>query len=632
MGNIGKFPLSHKLVGAGQAPSEKSRSTFLKKNENNSQKMSFTWYHISIDVLVYIKLERCLVEALPRQGAYMEYIIGIIIIAIALILIGYIAKRRLFKEIDRLEQRKMDISSRPVLEEMTKVKQLNMTGQTEVLFERWRSEWDEVVTIDLPDVEEYLFDAEEYIEKFRFKRAKEVQVKIDQKLEKTEAKINKILTELNELVGSEEKNRLEIEQLKEAYREARKTLLAHRYNFGKSENALERLLDHVVGQFEVYDEKTVHGNYLEAREEVLSIKENLENIALKMDTIPNLLTESQSALPALIQELKDGYKEMVDEGYSLEHIPLPSEIERIETELENILIFIEQTDITAAQDGVEDIKESIEILYDLLEKEAVAKGFIMKNQESTGSMLELAHQESEVLKEETKIVLQTYHLKDHELEQSRELEKRLTELSNRYMVIKFKIEQNETANTLLSEELLEIKEEIEAIQSEQLAYKEKLQALRKDEMAAREKIGEMKKDLQESLRLVAKSKIPGIPEEYKNLLEDSNEGIQNVIDQLGQKPLDMQAVQQYLDLSVLTVEKLVQATKDMVENAKLAERVIQYGNRYKSKHSMIAQELILAEVEFRSYHYQEALEQAAAAIEKVEPGALKKIEAFINED
>ncbi|WP_442595502.1 septation ring formation regulator EzrA [Neobacillus sp. D3-1R] len=561
----------------------------------------------------------------------MEYILGIIIIIIGLILVGIFSKKKFYKEIDRLEQWKIEMMGRPILEEMSKVKQLNMTGQTEELFERWRTEWDEVVTIDLPDVEEYLFDAEEYIDKYRFKRAREVQNKIDQKLLKTEGKINKILSELNELVGSEEKNRMEIEQLKDEYREAKKNLLAHRHQFGKAELRLELLLDEVIVQFGTYEEKTENGNYLEAREIVLVIKDQLDQIKNKMEWIPAFLVDCQSALPAQISELREGFREMLEQGYVLEHIPVLKETEHLENELELLKAQVESADIHDVHTKIKEIKENIDLLYDLLEQEVHAKAFIVKSNEPTGQLLDITHQESDELKTETQLVQQTYHLTEHELEQSRQMETRLAEITKKFEILKFKIEQNDIAHSLLSEELTVIKDEIETIQTEQKTYKEKLQMLRKDEMVAREKVAELKRKLNEAIRLVTKSNIPGLPEEYKYLVEDAKEGIQNVMIRLEQKPLDMQSVHQYLEVAVMTIEKLIRTTEDMIENVHLAEKVIQYGNRYKSRFPSVANGLRNAEQEFRSFHYQEALEQAATAIEEVEPGALKKIEAMLTD-
>ena len=154
----------------------------------------------------------------------MEYIIGGISLFFGIFLSGYFMKKKYYKESDRLEKWKFEINSRPVLEEMQKVKQLNMNGQTEERFEKWRNDWDEVVTEMLPDLEELLFDAEEFIDKYRFKKAKAVQQEIEKVLTETEEKINTILSELHELVGSEEKNRTEIEELKELYRESKKML------------------------------------------------------------------------------------------------------------------------------------------------------------------------------------------------------------------------------------------------------------------------------------------------------------------------------------------------------------------------------------------------------------------------
>ena len=62
----------------------------------------------------------------------------------------------------------------------------------------------------------------------------------------------------------------------------------------------------------------------------------------------------------------------------------------------------------------------------------------------------------------------------------------------------------------------------------------------------------------------------------------------------------------------------------------LAEKVIQYSNRYRRKYPFVQTALQEAEEKFRRYEYQEALEEAAAALEQIEPGSLKQIRVQLN--
>ena len=135
----------------------------------------------------------------------MKYLIGGIVVLLCIFLAGFFMRKKYYKETDRLETWKLDITSRPVLDEMQKVKQLNMNGETEESFERWREIWDEIVAVQLPDLEELLFDVEEHIDKYRFKKAKADQMKIRNVLTNIEEQIKELLEELQELVGSEEK-------------------------------------------------------------------------------------------------------------------------------------------------------------------------------------------------------------------------------------------------------------------------------------------------------------------------------------------------------------------------------------------------------------------------------------------
>ena len=68
----------------------------------------------------------------------MKFIIAAILIAAILLIIGYFNRKKIYREINVLEKRKVEIMNRPVTDELAKVKRLNMTGQTEELFYRWR--------------------------------------------------------------------------------------------------------------------------------------------------------------------------------------------------------------------------------------------------------------------------------------------------------------------------------------------------------------------------------------------------------------------------------------------------------------------------------------------------------------
>lgn len=560
----------------------------------------------------------------------MEYIIGGLGVVLCLYIIGFFIKKKYFKEIDHFESWKIDIMNRPVIEQMSRVKALNMTGETEELFEKWRNEWDDIVTTQLPDVEEYLFDAEEFIDKYRFKKVKEVMSAIEEHLNEVEEKIKTLLEQINELVGSEEKNRSEIEELKETYRIMKKTLLAHRHNYGAAEAGLELKLNEMNNHFQEFEELTNHGDYLKARENVLLIQSLQHEIKHKLEVIPSLLVECQSKIPAQLHEIKEGYREMVQQGYILDHVELDQEIERIEEELSTFITAIEEIDTDQVEIGIEEIKQSIDGLYDAFEEEVNAKQFIHMHEEETKEMLITAYEANEMLKEEIEVVKQSYHLSETRLKEQSALEDKLHQLYSRFDLLEHKIQNDEMAHSILKEELNGIREQLSGINQELINFDENLKTLRKDELAAREKVQELTKKIAESIKLVSKNNVPGLSKDYLELLQDAKESIENVKIKLEEQPLDIPTVQKHLDIAVMTVDRIFNSTTEIVETVRLVEKVIQYGNRYRSKYTSVDKGLEEAEQSFRGYDYHTALEQAASAIEEIEPGALKKIESLLS--
>lgn len=562
----------------------------------------------------------------------MDYIIIGVVIIICLFLSGYFIKKKYYSVVDELENRKITIMNRPVLEELSKVKQLNMIGQTEELFEQWRAEWDDIVTVQLPEVEEMLLDTEELIDKYKLHKVQKNQTKIRLKMEQMEKAIEKMLEELENLVGSEAKNREEIEGLKENYRESKKNLLAHRYTFGETEPKLEAMLKEVASLLNDYEENTQNGNYLDARGIVHKIEGKLAHIRFLVEAIPPLLMECRTKLPESISELKEGYKDMLEQGFILEHIQLETEIGEIEKELKLCSELLQDGEVEKIQGIIIEIQEKIDLLYDLLEKEAIAKTYSKKTIATVREILETISGTNERLQEEVSVLQRSYHIDNEDLEFQFKLEKRLKHLFKQYEVLEHKLINETAAHTVLSEELKLLKEQLETVSKEQQVLFDKFYALRKDEVLARQKMKTLSKEIANSIRVVANSNLPGVTKEYTSLLDEAKGSIEGLKAVLNEAPLDIPAVHTLVGQAESNVAALVKATKELVETVLLAEKIIQYGNRYRRKYPKVEKSLSQAEAAFRHYKYNDALHQAAAAIEEVEPGSIKRIEAIVLEE
>lgn len=562
----------------------------------------------------------------------MDYIIIAIIVLIALIIVGFSFRRKHNAEIERLEHEKHQIQNKPILEEMTKVKQLNMNGQTEEMFESWRNSWTEVMDIHMPKIDALLFDAEESIDKFRFKRASAIEKEISQRIKECDEQMSQILIELDSLIGSEEKNRIEIDQLKEQYRSARKTLLAHQHSFGAAAVPLEKKLEEFVPLFEEYDQLTSSGNYMQAREIVIALCQEGERVFSILHDIPSLLTEIQNKIPSNIHDLRSGQREMEEQSYYLEHLEMTEQLNKLEEELVSLKESIIQLELTHVIPRVHEIKDEIETFYDLLEKEVMAKRFVDQNRQSTELRLAEVTTITRQTNDEAAYVQQSYRIPEKEAEIPQVCLKQIESLQKRYDLLSQRASEDQLAYSILQDELTQIAINLENLYDEQDEFANSLKNLRIDENRARTKLDELKRLLHETDRMLHKANMPGIPEEMDVRLEEAEEHIYLVMQSLQEVPLNMKLVDSYLTKADKCIHEVHEKSKEMLENVLLIERIIQYGNRYRASHPQMNQRLLEAEAAFRQLRYTKALEEAATAVEEVEPGAMKRIEVLVKED
>jgi septation ring formation regulator len=559
-------------------------------------------------------------------------IIALIVILAAVVIYGAWSRKKIYRQIDELESWKIEIMNRPVTDEIAKLKQLKMVGETEEKFETWRNEWDDIVTVDLPNAEEKLFEAEEAADKYKFSKAREVLTDIRERLSHAESRIEALLKDLQELVTNEQQNRKDIVSVKEAYHEAKKQLLTERRFFQKAVVPIENQLQELDDRLKAYEIESEDGNYTEARKILLDVKERLDVLKTKMKEIPGLFTELQTTIPEQIKELRDGYRDMMEQGYVLDHLVLEDEVAGLEGRLESLVHEVEELEVDHPREEIKDIESRLDMLYSQLEQEVASRRFVLKEGPAVKGKIAKTDEEIAALKEETDLVSLSYRIEQEDLAVQEELETEIDQLKKRFSETEEAVSEQKQAFSMLSDKLKSLKERLVALEEKRTQYKEVLKTLREDELKAKETLVSLRKRLVDAKRMVQKSNLPGIPYHHLKNLESAEEKIAEVDEKLNEKPLEMVVVNQILNEALKEVDDSFEQTKKVLEDAALAERLIQYGNRYRSRYPVVREKLAAAESSFRNYHYEEALELAATGVETVEPDILKKFDVSLEDE
>ncbi|MCO7175919.1 septation ring formation regulator EzrA [Sporolactobacillus kofuensis] len=553
-------------------------------------------------------------------------LVGLILLIIFIVAYGAWMRKRTFAGIDRSETRREELLNLPIAKELSKVKNLNMAGDTESKFDLWHKDWDTIVTQSLPEIEETLFKAEEFTEKYRFHKADLLIKEAENKMTTIDSRIKEILSELNTVLESETKNREEVTPIKEIFHQIKKELITKRSQFHRTLPSLEKSVQEIENQLKSYETETENGNYLEARKVLLDVKQAAEKVQNQIKAVPGLYQDLHKAIPDQIKELRQGQQEMIEQEYNLDHLQIDTQLEEIEKHCTLMETAVNELSLEEAKDGLSGIHDQMDWLYAQLEKEVISR---KKLQDLTPKFEEnLVRVEGKIkeLNNETEIIRDSYHIGEEDLKMQHDLGKSFQKLERVFSDTQS--EEQQEAFSSIYERIDSLQTDLAEMETVANEFSAKIKTLRKDEMNAREQIQKLKKQLFETKRIIQKSNLPGVPGSFSAAVRKAGEQLESVYLKLDEKPLNMVNVQSLLTQASEDIENVFHQAEKLVDTANFAEEMIRYGNRYRTDYQDIDQELKAAERYFRTYDYQAAVETAVRAIEKKEPKILKRAELY----
>ncbi|GCF93357.1 septation ring formation regulator EzrA [Enterococcus florum] len=556
-------------------------------------------------------------------------VIGIVILAAVLYLIGYLMKKKNQERLRDLEKRKEALFDLPVLEEVEDVKKMHFVGQSQNTFRDWNQKWTDVSTKSFAELESQIFEVESQNETFRFLKGRSAVESAERTMQEMEDQVEEIRNGLKELRETEERNSLAVQQALDVFEELKKKLKDNRDNFGSALSEVEKQIKNVELEFTQFVTLNTSGDPIEAREVLDAAETHVYDVQELMEKIPTLYEELERTFPAQIEEIETTYKKMLKEEYVLPEENFDARIDHVKKRMTLSAEDLERVELETVEAANKETANLIEDLYETLEKEFEARKYVMTNRHTVGEFIAHAAKNNHSLMIELDHVSQSYALNNNELGRARGFQTEIEELQRRNHNIDPMIDKHELAYSEIQNFYQDAFKVLADIESRQKEITDDLKDLRKGEKIAHEKVEQYEFRLRNLKRYVEQQRLPGLPGDYLEFFFIATDRVEELSNSLNRIRINMQDINHLVDLCDEDMDLLDQKTDDLVDAAALTEQMMQYANRYRHTHPEIRIAIDnTLELFDKDYRYQDALDEIGTALERVEPGAFKRIEDF----
>lgn len=551
-------------------------------------------------------------------------LVAIGLIVLVLVLINKHNKKKYETILLLLERDKNLILSANILTELNKVASLINNKDLEKRYQEWKDRYNQIKDVDIPSLNTKLNDLDGLIKSKKYKEINEATAKLELEIYYIKAKSEFLLNEIKEISLSESKNREIVTNLKRDYRE-----IYLKYNNNQDDYKLIKVpielqfenIDKLLNAFEVAME---NNDYSEAPKIVKALGDTIGNIKIVVDEAPAIILLGKKLIPAKIDDIKSIYKKMSESGYVLDYLNIEYNITEAEKKIADVFDRLNVLNLTDSVIELKTILNYFDSLYNDFDNEKSSK----RSYEDTARKIAIKCKKLlaiiKNLSSKIEDIKYSYDLTDDDLKIIDELNLNVKSIQNDYEIIVENYRSKSFPYSKLSKELNILDSKLTTNEEKLELTIKKLSSLKDDELRARDQLDEIRRVLKESKDKIKSYKLPIIPKNYYVEVSEANDALDIMIDELNKRPISIKVLNMRVDTARDLVLKLYKTTNDAIKNAKLAEKTIVYGNRYRTTNK-IDNSLRKAEDAFLNGNYKESLEYAINAIADVDPGIHKRI-------
>ncbi|HCY1946590.1 TPA: septation ring formation regulator EzrA [Staphylococcus aureus] len=550
-------------------------------------------------------------------------IIVIILIAVGVLFYLRSNKRQI---IEKAIERKNEIETLPFDQNLAQLSKLNLKGETKTKYDAMKKDNVESTNKYLAPVEEKIHNAEALLDKFSFNASQSEIDDANELMDSYEQSYQQQLEDVNEIIALYKDNDELYDKCKVDYREMKRDVLANRHQFGEAASLLETEIEKFEPRLEQYEVLKADGNYVQAHNHIAALNEQMKQLRSYMEEIPELIRETQKELPGQFQDLKYGCRDLKVEGYDLDHVKVDSTLQSLKTELSFVEPLISRLELEEANDKLANINDKLDDMYDLIEHEVKAKNDVEETKDIITDNLFKAKDMNYTLQTEIEYVRENYYINESDAQSVRQFENEIQSLISVYDDILKEMSKSAVRYSEVQDNLQYLEDHVTVINDKQEKLQNHLIQLREDEAEAEDNLLRVQSKKEEVYRRLLASNLTSVPERFIIMKNEIDHEVRDVNEQFSERPIHVKQLKDEVSKIVIQMNTFEDEANDVLVNAVYAEKLIQYGNRYRKDYSNVDKSLNEAERLFKNNRYKRAIEIAEQALESVEPGVTKHIE------
>lgn len=553
----------------------------------------------------------------------------IVILVVVIVICVNIFKRKrnraYARQIAQLDKEKNIIESTPVLSELAKVETIIKNDKMEERYKVWQDRFELVKSVQISEINDMITDLDMFLDKKDYIGYQTKVAKIELELYKAREAMNTLLSEIEEINLSEEKYRSIITKLKTKYRELDSKFQIHQKEYEDITEVIKLQFENIEKRFQDFEVSMEKNDYNEVVHIVKAIDTMVDHMTIVVNEVPDLILLAKKLIPKRIEQISETYEEMTEQGYPLDYLKIPYNLEE---SLKNVNKVVDRIKVLNLEDCMFELKTMLEYLDSLFKEfenekhsrkiyEEESAGFNKKLSGINGIVDDIYSQIDDIKR--------MYDLKDKDVKVIDDIRGKLMNLNKEYGDTIKKLETKEIWYSSLLKELKQYSFTLQNIDEELDSSLKTLGNMYEDEVRAREQLDEIQSLLNESKIKIRSYKLPIISNNYFVQLAEANDAILEIIKELEKKPISIKVLNTRVDTARDLVLKVYDTTNNMIKSAEMAEKAIVYGNKFRSEIDNVDRGLSRAEMLFYKGNYKGSLEVSMNVINMVEPNFKEKL-------